>query len=214
MLRLFATTLQTPTKLGEMFRVRSIAQDLLTATRGFQVSQKFVEAEIDIVVAKLVAKASKKETVVSMTPKQLEDLACRLRAILAQLRSAIVHSWTVPTRYGVLKAVIQQAELAFPPVGERAKSSPIKDKKRLTREEVWLQPPGKFGDVDGPPVLRLSSDEVAETPDDDDVVVVMSPSVSTERRSTSPMTRIACQKAFNTNSDDIVQVNETVKLFD
>ena len=125
---------------NELFSVRDVCQDLFTASNGYCLTQKFLESELEIVQLKRT-----KQTCLSAEDKEhIIDLCYRLRAAMRHARSARVHSWRPPVRFGVLSALIAMCQTAAPPDDKQEQESPIKDKTRRLREQVWLFPPGLF----------------------------------------------------------------------
>ena len=117
--------------------------------------------------------------------KPLESLCYRLRAALAHARSSKVQGWKPPVRFGVLRALIAQAQVG-PPPAELQFCSPRK--KELKRELVWLPGPMIASIVEPAPCLHdavdLSSPKAKRrrcvdlTPSkhsEDDVIVVQTP---------------------------------------
>ena len=171
-------------KWAELFRVRDCGGDVLGATNGYCIGQKFLESELTIVLLTLF---KRKELSVEET-KATVELCYRIRSIMAHLRASRVHNWTPPKRFSILSAYIALAKVEPPPLNERDAESPRKCKKLAAREQVWLEPPPAFGatlstDVGHPArsiLDTLSDSEADDGEDDDSVTFVESPSKSSD----------------------------------
>ena len=138
-------------KWAEMHRNRGFATDMFVATKGFCLSQSYLTSEIALAGKPLKPEMTKDDD-------DVENLAYRIRAMMAHFRNAKKESFPVPTRYAALAAVIHLARLDAPPSTDLDKT-PCKSKVRLQRELVTDAPPPFLGLRAGATLALADGDE-------------------------------------------------------
>ena len=132
----YTITLSASTDMGRALFHSSGGGSIFSRPRRAIVLRKSTCTVRQIVVLKLT---KKKE----LTPQEKEDpigFCYRIRAMMAHIRAAKVHSWRPPVRYGILKGVIHLAKIEAPPKVQQEERSPIKEKSVRIREQEWLSP--------------------------------------------------------------------------
>ena len=92
---------------AELWRQRGAAADFFVASNGFLLKQKEMERTVLISMAELKIPEDQHA--------EAEGVAMRIRAIMAHLRNAKVHSHSIPSRFQQLHAVLQMVSLENPP---------------------------------------------------------------------------------------------------